>query len=99
MSHASLNALKCSCCPLKFKFPLRKTQSFCPCSRALNRSSQGLNILIQMTGCHIIMANIYSTEFQYIAAFEEITKAQLNFVIFAISIIFYRQLLEYFYAA
>jgi hypothetical protein len=28
--------------PYTFKLPLKKTQSFCPCSRALNRSGKGL---------------------------------------------------------
>jgi hypothetical protein len=44
MSPAGLNALKRSCYS-KIKCPLKKTQSFCPCSRALNRSSKGLNYL------------------------------------------------------
>jgi hypothetical protein len=68
-------------------------------SACCSKLVKGLNILILMTVSRIMMANIHSTVFQYIADFEGITKAQLNFLIFAISSIFDRQILEYFYAA
>jgi hypothetical protein len=42
MSHAGLNALKRSCFSMWIKCPLKKMLSFCPCSRALNRSGKGL---------------------------------------------------------
>jgi hypothetical protein len=39
-----------------FKCPSKKTQSFCPCSRALNRSGKGLN---KLKLCLIIKSNYF----------------------------------------
>jgi hypothetical protein len=42
---------KRSSCPIHFKCPLKKTRSFCPCSRALNRSSKGLTSVQESPLC------------------------------------------------
>jgi hypothetical protein len=56
MSRAGLNALKRSCCPIHLNACWKKTQSFCPCSRALNRSGKGL---IFLATCRLPVAEYY----------------------------------------